>query len=542
MNRPRASLVLRGQVVIAALPGGIETAEAIGLADGRVVSAGRDREVVEAAARGAAVIDARNVAIVPGIHDFHLHLVGMARSRRALQLDQAPDFAELLERVSRRAAHLAPDAWLTGRGWSEASLDAGALRRLEAAVGERPAFLYSHDGHSAWASAVARRHAGIAAGTPDPSGGRLEREASGEPNGILREAATELVGHIAARLQGDALADAIDETLAELGGMGITAATDAGDYDDANGVGEYFAFGDSFSSLAELAPRIAPRLRLTLDIPSDAIAAAAEHGLRTGAPFAGLRFGWAKAYADGALGSRTAALFAPYSCDEAAGSGILRLGPDQLHAMIGAARPAGIGLAIHAIGDRAAAAVLDAVEAAPPRIPGAVSDRLEHAQLVRPLDRSRFAALGVTASMQPIHAAADHGAVDRCWAGRAAHAFAWRSLAGAGALLAFGSDAPFETVNPWLGLFAAVRRRFPGEAGPGWHTEEALDSVTALSAYTLAPARAFGALDEGHLRPGAHADLAVMSIDLPTLLAADERLATAHADLTLVAGHEAHRS
>ncbi len=542
MNRPRASVVLRGQVVVAALPDGIETAEAIGIADGRVVSAGHDREVVEAAARGAAVIDARDAAIVPGIHDFHLHLVGMARSRRALQLDEAGDFAALLERVSRRVADLTPDAWLTGRGWNEASLDAGALQRLEAAVGERPAFLVSHDGHSAWASALARRRAGLSAGTPDPSGGRLEREASGEPNGILREAATGLVGSIAGRLEGELLADAVDETLAELSGLGITAATDAGDYDDANGVGGYFAFGDSFSSLAELAPRIGPRLRLTLDIPSDAIAAAAEHGLRTGAPFTSLRFGWAKAYADGALGSRTAALFAPYSCDEAAGSGILRLGPERLEALIAAARPAGIGLAIHAVGDRAAAAVLDAVEAAPPRLPGAVADRLEHAQLVRPRDRERFAALGVTASMQPVHAAADREAVERCWAGRAAHAFAWGSLASAGALLAFGSDAPVETANPWLGLFAAVRRRFPGEVGPGWQMEEALDPVAALSAYTLAPARAIGAIDEGHLRPGAHADLAVLNIDLPTLLAADERLATAHADLTLVAGDEAHRS
>ena len=541
MTPPRASLVLRGQVVVAARPDGIETAEAIGVADGRVVSAGSERDVVEAAAPGAVVIDARDAAIVPGIHDFHLHLVGMARARRALGLEDARNPAQLLELVSRRAARVAAGAWLIGHGWSEASLNAGALGGLEAAVGERPTFLSSRDGHSAWASAAARRRAGLSAATPDPIDGRVERGPSGEPNGILREGATELVGRIAGRLQGQPLADALDETLSELAGWGVTGATDAGDYDDANGVGAYAALGDSFSSLAEMASMIAPRLRLTLDIPADAIASAAEHGLRTGAAVAGLRFGWAKAYADGALGSRTAALFAPYSCPEAVGSGILRLGPDRLEAIIGTARQAGISVAIHAIGDRAAAVVLDAIEAAPPRGRGA-SDRLEHAQLVRPVDRPRFAALGVTASVQPIHAPADRESAESCWAGRTAHAYAYRSLADAGALLAFGSDAPVATANPWVGLFAAVRRRQPGEAEPGWHLEQALDPVAALSAYTLAPAAAIGARDEGNLRPGARADLAVLSIDLATLLAADERLATTHADLTLVAGSETHRS
>ena len=541
MSAARASVVLRGQVVVAALPDRLETAEAIGIADGRVVSAGPDREVLAGAAPGAAVIDARDAAIVPGIHDFHLHLVGMARARRGLGLDEAVDYQALLEAVSRRGAQLPPDEWLTGRGWSQANLDAGRLPSLEAAVGERPTFLVSHDLHSAWASAAARRLAGVVAGTPDPSGGRLERDASGEPNGILRESATEIVNRIAGRLRGEGLAAAMDETLAELGAFGITGATDAGDYDDANGVGELAAFGDSFSSLAELAERIAPRLRLTLDVPSDAIPAATERGLRTGAPFAGMRFGWAKAFADGALGSRTAALFAPYSCDEAVGTGILRLPPERLDAIVGAARPAGIGLAIHAIGDRAAAAVLDALEAGPPRR-AAASDRLEHAQLLRQADRARFAPLRLTASMQPIHAPADREAAERCWAGRTGDAFAWRSLSAAGALLAFGSDAPVETANPWLGLFAAVRRRSPTESDPRWHLEQALDPVAALSAYTRAPAVAIGAAEEGHLRPGAHADLAVLSVDLPTLLAADERLATVHADLTLVGGRETHRS
>ncbi|MGH2429059.1 MAG: amidohydrolase family protein, partial [Candidatus Limnocylindria bacterium] len=169
-------------------------------------------------------------------------------------------------------------------------------------------------------------------------------------------------------------------------------------------------------------------------------------------------------------------------------------------------------------------------------------DRLEHAQLVRPNDRPRLATAGVVASMQPIHAASDRELVERCWAGRQAHAYAFRSLSRAGALLAFGSDAPVESVDPWTGLFAAVHRRFPREAMPDWRPEEALDAVGALSAYTLGPARAIGARSEGHLRPGARADLAVLDVDLATLLAAEEPAAAARSQLTLVDGNETHRT
>jgi len=279
---------------------------------------------------------------------------------------------------------------------------------------------------------------------------------------------------------------------------------------------------------------------MTLGIPADAIPAAAAAGKRTGAPLEGrrtLRFGWAKEYSDGALGSGTAALFEPRTCGTP-DAGILRVTPDELDALFAVGRSAGIGLAVHAIGDRAGAAVLDAVERAPARPPTTPQDRLEHAQLLRPQEIDRFARLGVTASFQPIHAAADRDLVEECWDGRQDRAYAWRSLLGAGAHLAAGSDAPVESVNPWLGLFAAVHRRLPTDARDDWRTEQALTVAEALSAYTLGPARALGVADEGHLRPGARADLAILSVDLDTLLAADERLANVRAVITLVDGHE----
>lgn len=540
MTASHADLVVCGQVVVAAEPSGPETAEAVGISAGRVVSTGTRREVTDAAAAGARVVDVGPAAVIPGLHDFHIHLVGLARARTAARLDGAADGGEVLARLHQAALSLAPGAWVTGRGWSEAHLSSVTVGALDSAVGEHPAFVTSHDGHSAWASRAALRLAGVSAETADPNGGRLERDPHGAPTGILRETALDLVAPVVARRQGDALREPLDATLREMAAFGITGASEAGDYTDANGIGADAALGDSVSSLTDLAGLVDGRLRLTLGIPVDAIAAAESVGLRTGAMLQGrrtMRFGWAKEYADGALGSGTAALFEPRSCGDG-GTGILRVNARELDALFGAARLAGIGLAIHAIGDMAAATVLDAADRAPDRSAGAPHDRMEHAQLLRAGELPRFAALGITASVQPIHAAADRDLVEECWDGHQDGAYAWRSLVEAGAHLAAGSDAPVESVNPWLGMFAAVHRRLPTDSRPDWRPAQALTLFEALSAYTLGPARAIGAADEGHLRPGARADLAVLSADLATVLEADHRLADVRSVLTFVDGVE----
>jgi predicted amidohydrolase YtcJ len=535
----RASTVILGQIVVAARPDGLETAEAIGLADGRVLLAGSEVDVRDAAASDARLIDARGMAVIPGIHDFHMHLVGLSRARRSVPLADVASYAELVARVEDAAARLPADAWLFGRGWPEDRLDQGVLHLLEAAVGQRPAMLTSHDGHSAWASMEARRRAHLSAATPDPEGGRIERDLHGEPNGVLRERATGAVDEIAEQLSGTALADALREQVAELAAMGITGATDAGDYTARHGFGSFRALGDSFSNLASA--DLDGSLRLTIDLPGDAIAAAAALGLRSGSPLGPTRrAGWAKVYSDGALGSRTAALFEPYSCAKG-DRGILRVTPEQLDGLLRDGRAAAISLAIHAIGDRAVAEVLDAYQRAGSRAPEMPPHRIEHAQLTRPADRPRFAVLDVTASMQPLHCPSDRSAVEDCWAGRTQDAYAWRSLAGAGARLAFGSDAPIEPPDPWLGMFAAVHRRYPGDAAD-WQPGESIGVTAALSAYTLGPALGIGRADEGHLYPGAVADLAVLDTDLATLLAGDERLASVRSQLTLVGGEESHRS
>jgi hypothetical protein len=220
----------------------------------------------------------------------------------------------------------------------------------------------------------------------------------------------------------------------------------------------------------------------------------------------------------------------------------MRIAPERLDADFATARAAGIGMALHAIGDRAIASALDAVERAASRSERVPRDRIEHVQLLRASDAGRFASLGVVASVQPIHAAADRDLVEGAWAGRQDDAYAWRSLATAAALLAAGSDAPVESPNPWLGIFAAVHRRHPADDRPDWRSAQALTVGEALSAYTLAPALAIGAADEGHLRPGARADVAVLSTSLETLLRADEALAEVGSAMTIVDGREVHRS
>jgi predicted amidohydrolase YtcJ len=541
MSRRRADLVVIGQVVVVAHPDHLERADAVAISGDRVVAVGSEPAMRELAGPDAELIDGGDRAVVPGVTAFHLHLVGMARARHSLQLDVVPDFDRLLAEVASAAALLPDGAWLTGRGWSEALLDHRRLDELARAAAGTHALLVSHDGHSAWASPAALAAAGIDPSSPDPPGGRIEREESGAPTGVLRERAMDLVGPLVDRLSGDPLRAPLSETVAELAALGVTAATDAGDATDDNGRGAYASLGDSFSSAVELREVVDERLRLTLNLPADAIAAAGELGLHTGLELGGtLRVGWAKAYADGALGSGTAALFEADTCG--GDSGILRFTPAELEVLLAAGRARRIGLAIHAIGDRANAAVLDAIERAPRRPGGVPADRIEHAQLVRMGDRERFAQLGIIASMQPIHAAADRERVEACWADRVEHAYAWRSLAAAGVRLAFGSDAPVESVNPWEGIFAAVHRRFAHEDRAAWTPNEALDVTAALSAYTLAPARALGRRDEGHLRVGARADLAVLDVDLATLLAADQRLASVRSRLTLVDGREVHRS
>ena len=542
MNPPRPTTVVIGQVLVHASATALETAEAVGLADGRVVAVGSRQDVRDAAVASAEILDFGEAAIVPGLCDFHLHLVGMARARRSVLLDEVRTGEAMVTTMRAAAERLPPGAWLTGRGWHDAALAATDLALLDQALGGRPALVFSHDGHSAWASAAALVVAGIDADTPDPAGGRIERDANGIPTGILRERATDLMDGVPGDAPEPGLDSALAETVAELNALGVTAAVDAGDPTAEGGHGPYAALGDSASILLTSA-EVDGRLRLAANMPAAAIAAAADLGIRSGdraMDRSTVHVGWAKAFVDGALGSRTGALFEPYTCGSGGELGITRLTEDELDATLAAARRGGIGVAIHALGDRAVATVLDVIERAPRRDASVPADRMEHLQLMRPDDAPRLAAADITASIQPVHCASDRELVEACWADRTDRAYPWHDHLEAGTRFAFGSDAPIESFNPWLGVHAAVHRRFPSDGTPDWHPEQSLPIGQALAGYTSGAAAAGSWPDRGHLRIGAHADLAVLNVTLDALLDAGDTLARVRSQLTLLGGRTVH--
>jgi predicted amidohydrolase YtcJ len=316
----------------------------------------------------------------------------------------------------------------------------------------------------------------------------------------------ELVGRAIPEPAVEAVAEAIEQAQPALWRMGLTGVHD-------------FDRRDCFMALQQLHAKGRLRLRVTKSIPLDALEHAVELGLRTGFGDDWLRIGSVKAFMDGALGPRTAAMFRPY-LNEPENRGILNMDSEELFEAGRQAVDAGLSLAVHAIGDRANHEVLDAFEqlrrfeqdrSLPP-----LRHRIEHVQVLHPDDAGRLAELGIIASMQPIHATSDMRMADQYWGERAALSYAWQTQLGQGAKMAFGSDAPVESPNPFIGLHAAVtRQRADGSPGPeGWYPEQRLSVQEAIQGYTLGAAYAAGTESHsGKLAPGYLADLIVLAQD-----------------------------
>ena len=453
--------------------------------DGRILAVGSTAR--SAAGRKAEVIRLRGEAW-PGLADSHIHLENLAQANMTVDLTGAADLKMALARVREWARTLPKDAWVVGGGWYNDPWPEPAFptrHQLDDAVRGRPAYLRRKDGHSAWVSSEALRRARVDRATDDPAGGHVDRDAQGEPTGILRETAMQLLWPSIPRPSNGQLDEAMGAVLAKLARLGLTSVHAM---DSASGLG----------SLQRLHCRGPLTVRVTYNLPLADLAYGERIGLRSGWGDTWLRVWGVKAFLDGSLGSRTAEMLD--------GSGTQRLTQPDLVEMIERCARAELNVCLHAIGDGAVRRALDAL-AAPHAAWQGWRPRIEHAQCVNPKDMARMARLGVIASMQPIHAVADRELADTMWPAVTEHAYAWRAIEKAGIKLAFGSDAPVETADPIVGIDAATawRRRVK------WHPELALTRASALRAYTSGAAYAVGMeADLGALRPGKLCDMTVV--------------------------------
>lgn len=442
------------------------TRASVGFADGRVRAVGALRDV-RAACPGAEELDAACGLVLPGLGDAHLHLVPTARALEEVDLSGARSEDELAALCAVASARLPPGAWLVGGRWDHERFPEGRFPRhaaLSAAVPDRPAYLQRIDGHAALVNAAALARAGVTRETPAPPGGAIERLADGSPAGVLVDAAMELVF---ARIP----APGLDETRRLLG-VALRRCAEAGL------ASVHDAALDATQAAALEALGAEDALLLSVFGMLDAAAASSAAALARGPVRSGaFHLGAVKLFADGALGSRGALLFDDYA-DAPGCRGLAVVSPERLRALAEQGVARGFRVAVHAIGDRANAEVLDLFETL-----GAERPRVEHAQLVRPADFARFVRVGAVASVQPMHSHDDAPWAGRRLGARVANAYAWRALRDAGAALAFGSDSPIATVSP----LAAI-----AQATGGWREEQRVSAEDAVHACTRGVAFAAG--------------------------------------------------
>ena len=487
-----------------------ETVQAMAIGGGKVLAVGTTEEVTRLAGPKTRLRDLNtantSTFVFPGFNDAHTHLGNAGRTKLNVDLTGVKSLAAMLAKIQTFANAAPAGHWLTGGNWDHtlwAQKTLPTRQDLDKVTGSHPAFLDRIDGHISIANSAALAAAGITAKTRPPQGGAIDLDASGEPTGILRESAQDLVYKVIPppshdeRRRGDELA--IADALAH----GVTSVQDFSDWQDFLVFEELEKEGKLNLRITEWLPFSAPleqlkRMRAHHD-PNDPL----------------LHTGFLKGFMDGSLGSRTAAMKAPYA-DDPGNTGLPQYTQEQLNRMAVERAKAGFQLGFHAIGDRAAAMALDAF--AQPAVPRNARNRIEHAQVVDPADIPRFKELRVIASMQPSHLLTDmNWAEDRLGPKRAAYSYAWKAFLDAGVSLAFGTDYPVEPITPFRGLYAAVTRK--NEAGTKtYFPENKLTRGQALYAYTQGSAYAeFAEARKGKLVPGYDADFILVDRNLYTV-------------------------
>jgi predicted amidohydrolase YtcJ len=505
-------------------------AEAVAMREGRVLAVGGRAEVLAAAGEGATVEEFPRSTIVPGLVDAHGHLAGLGAAAAVQSLQDARSEGEAAALLKRAGAAATLGGWVLGRGWDQNRWTGGAFpgrASLDAVFPGVPVVAWRIDGHALWASSEALRRAGVTSATRDPEGGRLMRDARGEPTGVLVDAAMELVGAKVPAATEEELAGQLKVALETCARLGLTGVHDAG------------------TELAVLRILqhwdVQGRLPVRVYAMAPGMGAEADEALGLGL-YKGrsLELRTVKLGVDGALGSRGAALFEPYA-DEPTSRGLL--GPaDEFEARARRFAAAGFQVAVHAIGDRGNALALDVLERLEAARPGS-RHRQEHSQVLRVEDIPRYAKAGLVASYQPTHATSDMPwAEARLGKARLAGAYAWRTMLDSGAHVAFGSDFPVEDPNPLWGLYAArTRQDREGQPPGGWLPEQRVTALEALAGFTTGAAWASFSEDRrGMLKPGFDADLVVLPVD--PVEDPPERLLDARVQVTFVGGVDVYRA
>jgi predicted amidohydrolase YtcJ len=552
-GRRGVSLVLtNGKVFTADARGTL--AEAVAVEGSRIVAVGTSREIA-ARYTAARTIDLKGRLVTPGFNDAHIHFLGGGLSLLRVNLTGARTLAEAKARVAARVRELPAGAWVTGRGWDH-TLWGGqwpTKKDLDEVAPNNPVILQRVDGHVSWANTLALQKANVTRETRDPQGGEVLRDPQGEPTGILKETAAGLVTRVVPPPTRAEMSEALDRALAEARRYGITSVS-ANDVPSSDVTPLY----RELLRAGKLTVRVAEWQQFERTV-EELKRERAEFESHKDDPLR-LRLTALKGYVDGTLGSRTAAMFAPFA-DDPHNSGIPRMPPEQLTRMVVERDAAGFQITLHCIGDKANRMALDAFGAAlrnnpkrltalrreptymelsvgkPIPVTSGARHRVEHAQVVSPLDFARYRDLGVIASMQPSHAISDkRWAQERLGEYRVLGAYSWHTFMAHGVRVPFGTDWPVEPISPYLGLYAAVTRQSTeGDPPGGWWPQEQLRIEDAIRNYTAEGAYAtFEERQKGQVVAGMLADLVVHSKDLLTI--PPREILQTEADITVFDG------
>jgi predicted amidohydrolase YtcJ len=509
-------------------------AEAFAVRAGRIAFVGSARGALALAGPRTERLDLEGRTVIPGMVDAHAHLLGLGQALRTVDLVGTRSYDEVIARVVERAKTARPGEWIRGRGWDQndwADTRFPTHQALSRAVPNNPVYLTRVDGHAALVNAKALELAQVTAATPDPAGGRFIRDSAGKPTGVLVDGAQGVVGRVIPAASRAELREETLAAIAEANRWGLTGIHDAGV--GAEGIAVY----------QDLAREGRYSLRNYVMIRGDD--SALDTFLKRGPQLALFDRLWIrsiKLWADGALGSRGAALLEPYA-DDPGNNGLITTSAERIKSVAVQALKAGFQLNVHAIGDRANRMVLDQFEAAFKEVP--VADhrfRIEHAQILRYQDIPRFAQLDVIPSMQGSHQTSDmYWVPNRLGWARAQGAYAWRSLLNTGVIIPNGSDFPVEAVNPLISFHSFVTRQDADNFPPGgWFPEQRTTRQEALWSITLWPAyAAFMENESGTLTAGKYADFVVLDRDIMTV-AAEDILKTAVV-MTVLGGHAVYR-